>query len=394
MKKIVCLSTFLVLLLCSYANEPASAKDNRTVRIIANGGEPTESVAIIENGITLIPIRTIAEILNAKIGIEGETGAIAGQFEGTTLRVWANDEFFEFDERTYGFPVPTVTRNGRMFVPLRTLGEVLGYSIRYDQAKNQFSLIKHGFGQEGEIREKAEAFFNREGSVEDLFTMDYSDRIYWEDSSDLRKLPRRSYDFWMGDITFATAREAVVSAGYRSETQTLKSSVETKFIFRREGGIWKIADREWVHLSLDLPADADETAGRLSSENASETQKIVSDLTKHYEAMNGRKLAAAMTTISPYFIEEWERMTYEESTYRDFLKELFEGGSEDRNELLDARVLYLSDAHAVVRARVLFSQTTEFRGEESREYDLLIDMDRTEDGRWTYYGERDLDGDY
>ncbi len=93
------------------------------------------------------------------------------------------------------------------------------------------------------------------------------DRIYWEDSSDLRKLPRRSYDFWMGDIT-------------------------------------------------------------------------------------------------------WERMTYTESTYRQFLKELFEGGYSDRNELLDARVLYLGDAHAVIHAKVLFSQTTELRGEESHEYDL------------------------
>ncbi|WP_239614631.1 stalk domain-containing protein [Cohnella mopanensis] len=231
-------------------------------------------------------------------------GAITGRFEGATLRVWANDELFEFDERSYGFPVPTATRNGRVFVPLRTLGEVLEHSIRYDQAKKQISLIKHGFGQDGEIREKLEAFFNGEGSVEDLFTMDYPDRIYWEDSSDLRKLPRRSYDFWMGDITYPTAREAVVSAGYRSETQTLKSSVETKFTLRLEGGTWKITDRKWVHFTLDLPADADETAGRLSSENASETQKIVSDLKKHYEAMNGRKLEAAKATFSPYFIEE------------------------------------------------------------------------------------------
>jgi hypothetical protein len=137
MKKIVCLSTLLFLFLCSFANEPTFAKDSRTVRITANGEELTESEAIVENGITLIPIRTIAEIMNAKIGLEGETGAIAGRFEGATLRVWANDEFFEFDERTYGFPVPTATRNGRVFVPLRTLGEVLGYSTRYDQTKKQ-----------------------------------------------------------------------------------------------------------------------------------------------------------------------------------------------------------------------------------------------------------------
>lgn len=87
-------------------------------------------------------------------------------------------------------------------------------------------------------------------------------------------------------------------------------------------------------------------------------------------------------------------MTNDETTYREFLNEGFESGYPQNNKLLDARVLYLGDAHAVVHARVLFSQTTESRGEESREYELLIDMDRTADGRWTYYGEWDLDGDY
>lgn len=45
----------------------------------------------------------------------------------------------------------------------------------------------------------------------------------------MRRLPWKSYDFWMGDIAYPTAREAVVSAGYRSETRTLKSRIQMKF---------------------------------------------------------------------------------------------------------------------------------------------------------------------
>lgn len=397
MRKLVAISLVFVFMICfsgiaSFA--ASSMKDitykNANVTIDGVNQSFHQSAVVTSEGNTFVPMRAIFEKLGATVKWDQNTKTATAAKGKTVVKLTIGKTTATVNGKSVTLTAAAITLNGNTMVPLRFIAEALGATIGWENA-TQTAIITSA---EKLIQEKLEAYFNKEGSVEELFTMGYPDRIYWEDSSDLRKLPRRSYDFWMEDITYASAEEAIVSAGYRSETQALKSSVETKFTLQREDDTWKISDREWVHFTFDLPADADETAGRISSENANETQKLISDLKKHYEAMNGRKLEAAMATLSSYFIEEWERMTYTESTYRDFLQELFEGGYADRNELLDARVLYLGDSHAVIHARVLFSMTTELQGEESHEYDLLIDMDRTADGRWTYYDEWDLDGDY
>ncbi|QMV42760.1 copper amine oxidase N-terminal domain-containing protein [Cohnella cholangitidis] len=402
MRKIIVLYAFLIAAVIVLSAGPASATESAKTRITINDVSLEGSEVIAVNGVTLVSFRALLDAFGGKIGNDGETGAVTGRLNGKTIRIRADEALFEYEDQVYDFPIPVKAVKGRLYVPVRALGAALGYHLSYDSSNRAFRLTKYGLGQDGYVRELLEAYYRgTRQPLSDLVTLDNPDRIYLEASSSRKKIPNRSFEFWMGDIVYLSDKGAVVTAGFRSETQAVSSSVERRFFLRREQGQWKIANAEWVHFTQDLPKDADESAKQQLATRQTETQQVVRDLETYYKAMNEENLEQAMKSLSPYFVEEWEKATITDETYGSFLQELFEGDYSDRVEkLLDARVLYLDDSIAAVHARILYSEENnnpnlkESERSYTQEYELLVEMDLTPEGRWTFYRDWDLNGDY
>lgn len=404
MRKRVVIYAFLIAALIVLSAGPASATATTSAktRILINEASLEGSEVIAVNGVTLVSFRALLDALGGKIGYDGETGAVTGRLNGKTIRIWADEALFEYEDQGYGFPMPVKAVKGRLYVPVRALGAALGYQLSYDSSNRSFRLTKYGFGQDGYVRELLEAYYRgTHQPLSDLVTLDNPDRIYLEASSSRKKIPNRSFEFWMGDIVYLSDKEAAVTAGFRSETQAVSSSVERRFYLRREQGQWKIANAEWVHFTQDLPKDADESAKQLLATRQLETQRVLRDLEAYYEAMSEENLEQAMKSLSPYFVEEWEKATITDETYGAFLEELFDDEySNSVEELLDARVLYLDDSVAAVYARILYSEENsnpnvkESERSYTHEYELVVEMDLTPVGRWTFYRDWDLNGDY
>jgi len=108
--------------------EPNLNIDGKTVPIDASG-----SVAYIENGRTMMPVRGIAEAIGAEVSFDDRTRTVTVENEETTIAMTIGDHNMEVNgQRVMLLSAPEI-KEDRTMLPVRDVAEALGCEVSWDQ---------------------------------------------------------------------------------------------------------------------------------------------------------------------------------------------------------------------------------------------------------------------
>ncbi|MFZ5649406.1 MAG: stalk domain-containing protein [Bacillota bacterium] len=109
-----------------------AGKKNMMVKVYVNGKSTDFDVLpkIVE-GRTLVPVRFIAEGLNANISYNGDTGTVTVQGPRMSVKMKINSRTALVNGREVQLDVPATVENGRTIVPLRFISENFKCKVKF-----------------------------------------------------------------------------------------------------------------------------------------------------------------------------------------------------------------------------------------------------------------------
>ena len=127
MKKYIAFLLSSVLILG--ASIPVSA--NTDVQINVNGNFLSDAQAVLKDGSTLLPVRSVSTALGGEVVWDSATKTASIDKDGTqvTITIGAKQIFVNGNPETISTPAQII--NGRTYVPLRALGEALNCNIAW-----------------------------------------------------------------------------------------------------------------------------------------------------------------------------------------------------------------------------------------------------------------------
>ena len=148
MKRILCTALTAVMAMSLVSGVMA---DGNAVNINFNG-EPvdlssSDAAPFIENGTTMIPIRTVSELLGSNVEWDAETKTAAIEGE-TKIVLTANSSVAFVNDSEVRVDMPVEIVDSRVYVPLRFVSENMGVTVDWDGATKTAS-ISQGEGAEG-----------------------------------------------------------------------------------------------------------------------------------------------------------------------------------------------------------------------------------------------------
>jgi len=106
-----------------------------------------DAPSYIKGGVTLVPVRAIAEELGAEVTWDNETKTVSIVKDNVTIEMTANSTTVYVDGSPIDIGIPAEVTCGRTFVPLRFLAETLGLAVTWD-GENQI-IDLDGENQDG-----------------------------------------------------------------------------------------------------------------------------------------------------------------------------------------------------------------------------------------------------
>lgn len=91
--------------------------------------------AEVFKGRTLVPIRFVAETFGCKVDWEPNEKLVTIKFKNKILKYWAYKDYAEFNGEKVTIDVGPIIRSGRTLVPLRSVAESLGATVRWIQSQ-------------------------------------------------------------------------------------------------------------------------------------------------------------------------------------------------------------------------------------------------------------------
>ncbi len=131
----------ILILLCSFSQEVQAVKSQPDITIVMDGQVlPAEVPPIIQNGRTLVPLRTVAEALQLEVNWNAETQEIGLDGNGTTILMQIGSNQASKNGSSLSLAVPPVIFSGRAMVPVRFISEALGCHVGWDEAVRRVSI--------------------------------------------------------------------------------------------------------------------------------------------------------------------------------------------------------------------------------------------------------------
>ncbi len=141
MRITVTLLMLACLIMLISANVEAS---QRPVRLVINGQEVVSDVPpIIENGRTLVPVRVISERLEASVEWIESTRTVKIKHEGKEIVLYIDDKTVTVNGKHETLDVPARIVNGRTLVPIRFLANQLNADVAWDESTYTVSISKN-----------------------------------------------------------------------------------------------------------------------------------------------------------------------------------------------------------------------------------------------------------
>ena len=127
MKKLITVLLTLSILLCLSTTAFASSD----VKINANGNILKDAQAIIQNGSTLLPVRSVSNAFGCEVDWNGVTKTVSVNKDDTQITIVIGQQELTVNNNKQSISAPAQIINGRTYVPLRALGEALNCEIQW-----------------------------------------------------------------------------------------------------------------------------------------------------------------------------------------------------------------------------------------------------------------------
>ena len=124
------LLTFLLTLgLLFTLSSPVFASSD--VKINANGNILKDAQAVIQNGSTLLPVRSVSNAFGCEVDWNGDTKTVSVNKDDTQITIVIGQQELTVNNNKQSISAPAQIINGRTYVPLRALGEALNCEIQW-----------------------------------------------------------------------------------------------------------------------------------------------------------------------------------------------------------------------------------------------------------------------
>jgi len=121
------------LLSLSLMAAPASAAP-RTIPVTVDG-VLLQGVSYVDHGVTTVPLRTLLDAVGGwHIRWDAGKGRAVAVTGGVVLTAKPNEKSVVINSRRCSVPAPVYIEKGRTYVPLRAVGEALGWDVEWDAA--------------------------------------------------------------------------------------------------------------------------------------------------------------------------------------------------------------------------------------------------------------------
>ena len=118
-------------------------QNNMSVKVYVNGKAPVFDVPPkIVNGRTMVPVRFVAEGLNANVNYNAETGTVTVTGPGMSVEMKINSTTAMVNGEEVQLDVPAAIDSGRTMVPLRFIGEGFKCKVNFYGESNLVSVNK------------------------------------------------------------------------------------------------------------------------------------------------------------------------------------------------------------------------------------------------------------
>jgi len=106
-----------------------------------------DSVPIVRNDRTLLPIRFVAEALGAQVGWDEAQQKVTIQDSKTKIEMWINKPTAIVNGKTVyidpaNYKVVPILVNGRTMLPVRFVSESLGAEVEWNEAQQKVTITK------------------------------------------------------------------------------------------------------------------------------------------------------------------------------------------------------------------------------------------------------------
>lgn len=128
----------------SRPDSQALENTEKQVRVILDGELLSfDQDPIIESGRTLVPMRTIFTKLGANVDWDQKTKTVSSHRSDVEITLTIGEKQATVNGETVALDVPAQVRNGRTLVPLRFVAEAMDADVNWDQEELEVAIHKH-----------------------------------------------------------------------------------------------------------------------------------------------------------------------------------------------------------------------------------------------------------
>lgn len=102
-----------------------------------------DTAPVVKNGTTYIPLRYLGEGIGAKVSWNKAAGQVTVTAGSDTMKFWINNTKVDVNGTTKTLSANAIVNSdGRTLVPLRSITELLGWDVKWNQADGSITLTK------------------------------------------------------------------------------------------------------------------------------------------------------------------------------------------------------------------------------------------------------------
>ena len=134
----------ILILMLPITSLTAQAKTTKSISIMLDGVELTSDTppyVLPKVNVTLVPLRVISEGLGASVAWSQSNKTVIIESNAATIKLMSGKTTAEVNGSTVSLDASVQTKNNRIMVPLRFVGESLGLQVNWNQIQQTVTLL-------------------------------------------------------------------------------------------------------------------------------------------------------------------------------------------------------------------------------------------------------------
>ncbi|MGE7690429.1 copper amine oxidase N-terminal domain-containing protein [Lysinibacillus sp. NPDC097214] len=164
MKRLVVCCLIVIIATCHFGTGNSTGYASGTVNEIFNGKTDTEIFnGKVVNGRLYAPIRAVGENIKAQVSWDGATKTATFIKDKKVIKMTLGSKILKVNNEQLQMDVSLLLENGSIFLPIRFIGDAIGYKTTW----NQYNRIAGLFSEQEQVKESitvyAQPLFYKDG---------------------------------------------------------------------------------------------------------------------------------------------------------------------------------------------------------------------------------------